>query len=98
MSTIRRISVIHEKVINTIVKNFQQILDESGIDAVITNETVLSRDMGIDSLGIVNLIFGIEEDLEIELDDYLAEIRNAHTVRELSEIAEKAYNIGTKND
>ncbi len=89
---------MHEKVINTIVKNFQQILDESGIDAVITNETELSRDMGIDSLGIVNLIFGIEEDLEIELDDCLAEIRNAHTVRELSEIIEKAYNIGTKND
>ena len=39
---------MHEKVINTIVKNFQQILDESGIDAVITNETELSRDMGID--------------------------------------------------
>lgn len=54
--------------------------------------------MGIDSLGIVNLIFGIEEDLEIELDDCLAEIRNAHTVRELSEIIEKAYNIGAKND
>lgn len=89
---------MNDKVNDAIIKNFQQILDESGIEAVITEETELNRDMGIDSLGIVNLILSIEEDLEIELDDYLAEIRNAHTVRELSEIVEKAYNIGTKND
>lgn len=89
---------MNDKVNDAIIKNFQQILDESGIEAVITEETELNRDMGIDSLGIVNLILSIEEDLEIELDDYLAEIRNAHTVRELSEIVEKAYNLGMKND
>lgn len=81
---------MNDKVNDAIIKNFQQILDESGIEAVITEETELNRDMGIDSLGIVNLILSIEEDLEIELDDYLAEIRNAHTVKELSAIIEKA--------
>lgn len=81
-----------KKVIDAIIENFQQILNESGIDADITEETELSRDMGIDSLGIVNLILGIEEDLEIDLDDYLAEIRKAHTVKELSVIIEKACN------
>ncbi len=58
-----------------------------------TEETVLNRDTGIDSLGIVNLIFGFEEDLGIELDDYLADIRNAHTVRDLAEIIEKSLKI-----
>ena len=81
---------MNDKVNDAIIKNFQQILDESGIEAVITEETELNRDMGIDSLGIVNLILSIEEDLEIELDDYLAEIRNAHTVKELSALIEKA--------
>lgn len=86
---------MNDKVNDAIIKNFQQIVDESGIEAVITEETELNRDMGIDSLGIVNLILSIEEDLEIELDDYLAEIRNAHTVKELSAIIEKAcyFNI-----
>lgn len=83
---------MNKKAIDAIIENLHQILNESGIDADITEETELSRDMGVDSLGIVNLILGIEEDLEIDLDDYLAEIRKAHTVRELSVIIEKACN------
>lgn len=85
---------MNNKVIDVVIKNFRQILDEFGVAVAITEETELNRDMGIDSLGIVNLIVGIEEDLEIELDDYLAEIRNAHSVKELSVIIEKAYKKG----
>ena len=86
--------IMNNKVIDVVIKNFRQILDEFGVAVAITDETELNRDMGIDSLGIVNLIVGIEEDLEIELDDYLAEIRNAHSVKELSVIIEKAYKKG----
>lgn len=86
--------IMNNKVIDVVIKNFRQILDEFGVAVAITEETELNRDMGIDSLGIVNLIVGIEEDLEIELDDYLAEIRNAHSVKELSVIIEKAYKKG----
>ena len=85
---------MNNKVIDVVIKNFRQILDEFGVTTAITEETQLNRDMGIDSLGIVNLIVGIEEDLKIELDDYLAEIRNAHSVKELSVIIEKAYEKG----
>lgn len=81
---------MNQNVVDVIIKNFRQVTEETGIDVLINEETVLNRDAGIDSLGIVNLILGIEEDLEIELDDYLADIRNAHTVRELAEIIEKS--------
>lgn len=86
--------IMNNKVIDVVIKNFRQILDKFGVATAITEETELNRDMGIDSLGIVNLIVGIEEDLKIELDDYLAEIRNAHSVKELSVIIEKAYEKG----
>lgn len=82
---------MNDKVNDAIIKNFEQILDESGIEAVITEETELNRDMGIDSLGIVNLILGIEEELEIELDEYLLDVRNAKTIKELINIVERAY-------
>ena len=87
---------MNKKAIDAIIENLHQILNESGIDADITEETELSRDMGVDSLGIVNLILGIEEDLEIDLDDYLVEIRNAKSVSDLIEIVNKAYSEQNK--
>lgn len=46
---------------------------------------------GIDSLGIVTMILDIEEKLEIELDDYLMNIRKSKTIAELISVIQEAY-------
>lgn len=81
---------MNNHIFEVVVKNFQQIVDESNIEIVVNEETELNRNFGIDSLGIVTLILGIEEDLGVNLDDYLADIRNARNVEDLVEIIEKA--------
>lgn len=40
-----------------------------GIDATKVNETTTLRDLGIDSMHVVNLLLDLEQDLGIELTD-----------------------------
>lgn len=55
----------------------------------ISPNTKLSRDNGFDSLGIVTLVLLVEEELGIELDDYLFEIRNCETIHEFANVIQK---------
>ena len=64
--------------------------DEENIDNIVTYDTKLDRTLGIDSINLLKLTLGIEEDLGINLDDYLNLIHSARTVRELVSIIEKA--------
>lgn len=77
-------------VYDIVTKNIKQIFDEENIDSVITYDTKLDRTLGIDSLNLLKLTLCIEEDLGINLDDYLNLIHSARTVRELVSVIEKA--------
>lgn len=46
---------------------------------------------GITSESIVIFILDLEEELGIELDDYLSQIRKAKTIQALIDIVRKAY-------
>ena len=50
----------------------------------------MDRTSGIDSLNLLKLTLRIEEDLGINLDDYLNLIHSAGTVSELVSVIEKA--------
>ena len=50
--------------------------------------TKIMRDNGIDSLGIVNMILDIEDELNIELDGCLQEIRECHTIADVIKVIE----------
>lgn len=77
-------------VYDIVAKNVKQIFDEENIDNIVTYDTKLDRTLGIDSINLLKLTLGIEEDLGINLDDYLNLIHSARTVRELVSIVEKA--------
>lgn len=78
------------KNIDEVVKRcYQKVLDDSEIKTAIDLNMRMTRENGIDSLGMVTLILYIEEELGIELDYYLSEIRNAECLRDLINIVKK---------
>lgn len=65
-------------------------MKEKFIENTPSPEMTLSRENGIDSLGIVTLILYIEEELGVELDSCLADIRKCKTLSNMMEIIENA--------
>ena len=81
---------MNNSIYDIVAKNVKQILDEENISVIVTYETKLDRTSGIDSLNLLKLTLRIEEDLGINLDDYLNLIHSAGTVSELVSVIEKA--------
>ena len=68
---------------NIVLEQHTKIMKKNGVDEESRENMRFGRDYGIDSLGIVELIVGIEEELGVELDECLADIRRCKTVGEL---------------
>lgn len=81
---------MNNNIYDIVAKNVKQIFDEENISVIVTYETKLDRTSGIDSLNLLKLTLRIEEDLGINLDDYLNLIHSAGTVSELVSVIEKA--------
>ena len=81
---------MNNSIYDLVAKNVKQIFDEENISVIVTYETKLDRTSGIDSLNLLKLTLRIEEDLGINLDDYLNLIHSAGTVSELVSVIEKA--------
>lgn len=81
---------MNNSIYDIVAKNLKQIFDEENISVIVTYETKLDRTSGIDSLNLLKLTLRIEEDLGINLDDYLNLIHSAGTVSELVSVIEKA--------
>lgn len=65
-----------------------KIMREQGSDMESSPDLAFTRDNGIDSLGIVNMILDIEDELNIELDGCLQEIRECHTIADVIKVIE----------
>ena len=65
-----------------------KIMREQGFDMESYQDLYFKRDNGIDSLGIVNMILDIEDELNIELDGCLQEIRECHTIADVIKVIE----------
>ena len=81
---------MNNSIYDIVAKDVKQIFDEENISVIVTYETKLDRTSGIDSLNLLKLTLRIEEDLGINLDDYLNLIHSAGTVSELVSVIEKA--------
>lgn len=81
---------MNNSIYDIVAKNVKQIFDEENISVIVTYETKLDRTSGIDSLNLLKLTLRIEEDLGINLDDYLNLIHSAGTVSDLVSVIEKA--------
>ncbi len=75
-----------EKRLIEIYKGILKIEPENEIDL----NAEISRELGFDSLGMVDFVINIEDVFDIELDKYLAEIRKAPNLSEIVRIVENA--------
>jgi len=69
---------------------YENLVKEKGVDITPDLEVRIRRENGLDSLGIVNFIVEIEEELDASLDSVLKEIRKVKTLGELVTLIEKA--------
>ncbi len=70
----------------TVTMCCKKIMEKSRGSIEVDMDTAISRDKGIDSLGIVNLVLELEDQFGIELDDHLGDIRKCETVRNLVDV------------
>ncbi len=68
-----------------VIEAYREIAKNS-VNKEITINDEISRELGFDSLGMVEFIINLEEKLDIELDNCLAEIRNAKTIGDVINI------------
>ena len=68
-----------------------EIMHQKGINQKSTQDMEIRPKNGITSESIVIFILDLEEELGIELDDYLSQIRKAKTIQALIDIVRKAY-------
>lgn len=73
---------------NAVITAFKTVSEEQGIDMEINMDTPLTRDNGIDSLGFVNLIVEIEDNLDITLDNVISKIRKCLRVKDIVNVIE----------
>lgn len=72
-----------------VFKLHNDLMKEKGIDKESALELEIRPRNGITSETIVTLLLDIEEELGVELDDYLALIRECKTIGEFIQIIEK---------
>ncbi|MCI8669051.1 MAG: acyl carrier protein [Lachnospiraceae bacterium] len=70
----------------TVIMCCREIIEKSRGNIEVDMDTAISRDKGIDSLGIVNLVLELEDKFGVELDNYLADIRKCETIRDLVDV------------
>lgn len=73
-----------------VLNSHNMILKERGLNLQSSQEMTLNRECGMDSLGIVTFILNIEEELAIELDEVLGDIRRSKSISEVIEVIENA--------
>lgn len=68
-----------------------KLMHEKGIDKQSAPELEIRPRNGITSESIVTFLLDIEEELDIELDEHLSEIRVCKTIGDFIKIVSKAY-------
>ena len=66
-----------------VLKCHTNVMKANNIDKESDISMEMTQENGIDSLGIVTLIVEMEDELDMELDAYLADIRKCKTIGEL---------------
>lgn len=74
-----------------VIRLHNEIMREREIDKESSLEMEMRPRNGITSESIVSLLLDIEDELGIELDDYLAQIRKCKTIGLLIDIVKDAY-------
>lgn len=63
-----------------------RLYEDNDIDLEPSLEHEFDRDHGIDSLGVVNFVVDLEDELGVDLDNVLGKIRNCKTFNDVADI------------
>lgn len=66
-----------------VFKCHNKIMKEKGINKESSEELTLTRDNGIDSMGIVSFVIDLEDELDTELERHLSKVRKCRTIGDL---------------
>ncbi len=69
-----------------VLKIHTELMGSKAIDRESSRDLEVKGSNGIDSLGIVSMILGIEEELDVDLDDCLAHIRKCRTIGDIIDV------------
>jgi acyl carrier protein len=75
-----------ENIENIVVAAYENLLRAAGIEGTASLESRLGRSPGLDSLGLVNLIFEIEDMIGFSLDAAISSIRDSKDLRGVSNV------------
>ena len=82
------------KEIIEIIKNIDvQDGKESDRSNIIDAETLLSEEYGLDSIGLIEVVVGIEEKFNFEFDDMELNLSNFETVSSIVELVTKKREV-----
>lgn len=82
-------NLIMKNIVDVVLMCHEELLKKANIDMQPSLDNQIGSETGIDSLGIVEFVMLLEEELDIELDDKLREIRKCKTFREVVSTIEK---------
>jgi len=80
------------KAVEEVVLEIYRQINELPLDEKVDLDIDIGRENGFDSLGIVTFIVEVEDALDIDLDNKLAQIRQCKTLRDMISIIESAKN------
>lgn len=72
-----------------VLETYAEVLRDNNLDIEPNLDNKLGRESGLDSLGIVDFIVGLEDKLDISLDKSLKDIRESNSIGEIVSIIEK---------
>lgn len=76
---------------NVVIEVVDRLLKEAGKQVNVNGDLRFLRENGIDSLMLISMILEIEESLEIDLDEYLAELRKSRHLIDFIEVVKSCY-------
>lgn len=82
-----------ENIEKIIIDCYAKILKDSGLNFEPSLNNKIGTEYGLDSLGLVNLIFEIEESLNLTLDSVLIKIRGSNNLQEVATIIANEFNL-----
>ena len=76
-----------EDVLKKVINIYSDIVEENtGERPIVEENTVISREDGFDSLGIVDFFVAVEEECGVDLEDSIVQIREASVIENLVDI------------
>jgi acyl carrier protein len=74
---------------HVVLDSYKEVLESNGLEITPDLNNKVGRESGLNSLGIVQFVIGIEERFGMNFDPILADIRKCSTVKDIADLIGK---------